>query len=83
MTEPQSERRAIAVQVVSVRVLEDRAFVRREGRVTLEAGLVRLTIEGMAMFGGFGISSEVPEQAVEGLRTARARRRGEPAPVSV
>lgn len=48
MTNSQSERRVIEVPVVAVRVLEDRAFVRRAGRVTLEAGLVRLTVEGVA-----------------------------------
>lgn len=42
------QRRVIEVPVVSARVLEDRAFVRRAGRVTLEAGLARLTIEGVA-----------------------------------
>lgn len=48
MTKSQSERHAIVVPVVAVRVLEDRAFVRREGRVTLEVGLARLAIEGVA-----------------------------------
>jgi hypothetical protein len=31
-----------------------------------------LAVEGLAVFGGFGIGSEVADQAVEGLRSAKA-----------
>jgi hypothetical protein len=43
-----------------------------------------LTIEGFAVFGGFGVMSEVPEGAVRGLEQAMARqgRRREPHPES-
>lgn len=34
----------------------------------------RLTIEGMAFFGGLGVSSDIPEQAQRGLREAVAKR---------
>jgi hypothetical protein len=34
----------------------------------------RLTIEGMAFFGGLGVSSDIPEQAQRGLREAMAKR---------
>jgi hypothetical protein len=35
----------------------------------------RLTIDGVVMFGGFGITSEVPEEAVRGVEEAIAKRR--------
>lgn len=43
-----------------------------------------LTIEGFALFGGFGVSSEVPEAQIQGLDEAikRTRHRGAPAGAS-
>jgi hypothetical protein len=38
-----------------------------------DADAPHLTIEGTAMFGGFGIASEMPEAAVQGLEEAVAK----------
>lgn len=48
-----------------------------DGRPRMEraADAPRLTIEGMAFFGGLGISSDIPEQAQRGVRDAVAKRR--------
>jgi hypothetical protein len=35
----------------------------------------RLTIDGVVVFGGFGVTSEVPEEAVRGVEEAIAKRR--------
>ena len=44
-------------------------------RVQYEAEAPHLTIEGLAIFGGFGVVSELPEAAVRGLDEAVARSR--------
>jgi hypothetical protein len=36
----------------------------------------RLTIEGMAFFGGLGVTSDIPAEAVRSVREAVAKRRG-------
>lgn len=41
-----------------------------------DATAPQLTIQGLAVFGGFGVASEVPDEAMEGLRSAVARRKG-------
>ena len=43
-----SDRRAISLPVAEVTVLEDRALVRRRGRVTVEAGRARLRVSGVS-----------------------------------
>jgi hypothetical protein len=43
--------------------------------VEYEAGAPHLTIEGLAIFGGFGVTSELPEAAAAGLEKAVARSR--------
>ena len=40
----------------------------------------RLTIDGVVVFGGFGVTSEVPEEAVRGVEEAIARRGRRSAP---
>jgi hypothetical protein len=44
-------------------------------RVEHEVGAPHLTIEGLAIFGGFGVTSELPEAAARGLDEAVARSR--------
>ena len=39
---------AVAAAVVEVTLLEDRAFVRRQGRITLPAGTLVVTVDGVA-----------------------------------
>ena len=47
-------------------------------RVEYEAEAPKLTIEGLAIFGGFGVTSELPEAAARGsTRRSRARARRE------
>ena len=40
-----------------------------------EAEAPQLTIEGLAIFGGFGVTTELPEAAARGLDEAVARSR--------
>lgn len=42
-------------------------------RIEREEGAPHLTIEGTAIFGGFGVASEMPEAAVQGLEDAVAK----------
>ena len=44
-------------------------------RVEYEAEAPQLTIDGLAMFGGFGVTTELPESATRGLDKAVARSR--------
>ena len=44
-------------------------------QVMYEADAPHLTIEGLAIFGGFGVTSELPEAAARGLDEAAARSR--------
>jgi hypothetical protein len=52
-------------------------------RVEYEADAPQLTIEGLAIFGGFGVTSELPEAAARGLEEAVARSRARRAAVVV
>jgi hypothetical protein len=55
-----------------------------DGRARIErpADAPRLTIDGIAVFGGFGVSSDVPEEGLKGLDEAIARRRNGKATVA-
>ena len=43
-------------------------------RIERSPGAPRLTIEGIAVFGGLGITSDIPEEAARSVREAVARR---------
>ncbi|MBX3248585.1 MAG: mucoidy inhibitor MuiA family protein [Myxococcales bacterium] len=64
-----TERRELEAPVVAVRVLEDRAFVRREAAVALEQGLTRWRITGVAPV----VVDKTLEVRVEGATLAASR----------
>jgi hypothetical protein len=51
--------------------------------VEYEPEAPHLTIEGLAIFGGFGVTSELPEAAARGLDEAVARSRARRAAVVI
>lgn len=62
-------RRTLRAPVAAVRVLEDRAFVRRAGELALEPGVARLRVDGVAPV----LVDKTLEVRVHGARLAAAR----------
>lgn len=69
------ERQRLVAPPCSIRVLEDRAFVRREGTVRLSAGLARLRVDDVApVLVDKTLEAKVEGATLVGLRVRRAER---------